>query len=142
MKFAMTIIMLMCALVTVPYLFAKGAIFDVRVIEINDCGQQVMIHGYYQSNVSAIIFFALISVVALGLPFMMQNMKKSYKIICFFLSGWFIMGLFYEAMGLFIPELLMKMDDYRMYTKMVFAFTVLIASLQIKQTWKQNTSKN
>lgn len=142
MKFPILIITLMCALVTVPYLFATDAIFDVHVITLNDCDQEVLTTGFYQTQVTYVIWFAVISVVALSIPFMNPKLNNIYKSICFFLSGWYVAGLFYEVMGIFISGFVMEMDDYRLYVKFLLAFVLLITGLQLHEIWKSNTLKN
>ncbi len=143
MKFLIIIILMMCALVTVPYMFAEGGIFDVHRTIINECGDEVVMTGYYQTNVTFILIFSFVTTVALAIPFLKPNLHFAWKAISLFLSGWFCSGLVYEIMNLFISDLMMNSaGNYKTYFKYLLSFTLLIVGLQINITWKQNISKN
>lgn len=141
MKLSAVIILLLAMLNLVPPLFNCGGIFDVHGTVIQ-CGEEVAICGVYFDNAYYIIVYMLLSFLGISLPFMV-NMPKYLTTISNLLGGWFVAGLFYEVLNLWIPEeILNSTDNPNLFTRFALCFTVAMTFLMINHTWKRNNSTN
>ena len=119
MRFATVLILFMAMLNFIPPQFAETEYFN---------------NSYYT------ILYGLLTVTAVGLPFMFPMLPKMLNNVSLMFAAWYFSSLSFEIMGWANPEILEDSDKVSlMFTRYCLVFSSTISLLMIHHSWKNNT---
>lgn len=111
----------------IPPLFSSGKAFDKTATIINECGEEVVVHGIYFDNVWMTLIYLLLSVMFVSIPFM-RDVNRFVGYISFLLSGLFIISFTFEVINLANPLVVINSEgtDLTLYVT-GFILSVILA---------------
>lgn len=123
-KLATILILLMCMLNLIPPLFSDGGVFD----------------AIYFDNVYYSILYLILSFTGITLPYMVEDLPKSMKIISTMIGSWFIAGLVNGLINMVTPDIVLNNSkDDALYLKYFITFTVGLLFIVLNSLWTQES---
>ena len=88
------------------------------------------------------ILFALLTVLAIGLPFIDQKMPRVMRLTSSLFAGWFFSAFVFHVMGLFHPEIMDNIDTPgATFTFYTLAFCGGLTFIMIREIWMRQPNR-